>query len=101
VYSATKAAVVNLTQALADEWSGDRIRVNCISPSRTATPMRVKAFGAEDESSLVPAAEVARVSAQVLASDGTGQIYDVRLPATDPLSHAPTSTLNVQLETAK
>jgi 2-C-methyl-D-erythritol 4-phosphate cytidylyltransferase len=101
VYSATKAAVVNLTQALADEWSGDRIRVNCISPSRTATPMRTKAFGAEDESSLVPAAEVARVSAQVLASDGTGQIYDVRLPATDPLSHAPTSTLNVQLETAK
>ncbi len=97
VYSATKAAVVNLTQALADEWGEDHIRVNCISPSRTATPMRVKAFGVEDESSLVPAAEVARVSAQVLASDGTGQIFDVRLPATDPLNvqlHAP-------LETAK
>ncbi|WP_159801762.1 bifunctional cytidylyltransferase/SDR family oxidoreductase [Arthrobacter zhaoguopingii] len=93
VYSATKAAVVNLTQALADEWGEDRVRVNCISPSRTATPMRVKAFGVEDEHSLVQAGEVARVSAQVLASDLTGQVFDVRLPATDPL--------HVPLETAK
>ncbi|MFJ6002964.1 SDR family NAD(P)-dependent oxidoreductase [Arthrobacter sp. NPDC092385] len=85
VYSATKAALVNLTQALADEWSGDSIRVNCISPSRTATPMREKAFGHEDEATLVQAADVARVSAQVLASDITGQVFDVRLQQVDPL----------------
>jgi 2-C-methyl-D-erythritol 4-phosphate cytidylyltransferase len=86
VYSATKAALVNLTQALADEWSCDSIRVNCISPSRTATPMREKAFGHEDEHTLVQAADVARVSAQVLASDITGQVFDVRLPQVDPLA---------------
>ncbi|MBG6217927.1 2-C-methyl-D-erythritol 4-phosphate cytidylyltransferase [Arthrobacter sp. CAN_A6] len=85
VYSATKAALVNLTQALADEWSADRIRVNCISPSRTATPMREKAFGVEEKNTLVQAATVARSSLQVLASDSTGQVFDVRLPQTDPL----------------
>ena len=93
VYSATKAALVNLTQALADEWGPDSVRVNCISPSRTATPMRVKAFGHEDGQTLVQAAEVARVSAQVLASDVTGQVFDIRLPQVDPLQ--------VQLERAR
>jgi ribitol-5-phosphate 2-dehydrogenase (NADP+) / D-ribitol-5-phosphate cytidylyltransferase len=86
VYSATKAAIVNLTQALADEWSADGIRVNCISPSRTATPMRTRAFGAELEGSLLPAAAVADASVQVLASAMTGQVVDVRLPYTDTTS---------------
>ena len=40
LYSSTKAAVVNLTQALADEWSDDGVRVNVINPERTGTPMR-------------------------------------------------------------
>lgn len=86
VYSATKAAIVNLTQALADEWSSDGIRVNCISPSRTATPMRTRAFGAEADGSLLPAAAVAAASRQVLASRMTGQVVDVRLPYADPAS---------------
>lgn len=84
VYSATKAAVVNLTQALADEWAGVGIRVNCVSPSRTATPMRTRAFGVEQESSLVQASAVAKVSVRVLSSTSTGQVFDVRLPETDP-----------------
>jgi 2-C-methyl-D-erythritol 4-phosphate cytidylyltransferase len=84
VYSATKAAIVNLTQALADEWSPDGIRVNCISPSRTATPMRTRAFGEEEQGSLLPAAAVAGTCVSVLASDMTGQVIDVRLPYTDP-----------------
>jgi ribitol-5-phosphate 2-dehydrogenase (NADP+) / D-ribitol-5-phosphate cytidylyltransferase len=85
VYSATKAAIVNLTQALADEWGEDCIRVNCVSPSRTATPMRTKAFGAEEAESLLQAATVAAASLRVLESDMTGQVIDVRLPRTDPL----------------
>jgi 2-C-methyl-D-erythritol 4-phosphate cytidylyltransferase len=84
VYSATKAAIVNLTQSLADEWSADGIRVNCISPSRTATPMRTKAFGVEKEGSLLPATAVAVANLEVLVSGMTGQVVDVRLPYSDP-----------------
>ena len=39
-YSASKAAVVNLAQGLAEEWAHDGIRVNAVSPERTDTPMR-------------------------------------------------------------
>lgn len=84
VYSSTKAAIVNLTQALADEWSSAGVRVNCISPARTATPMRINAFGSEDESTLLSSAHVAWASAQVLASSMSGQIFDIRQPKKDP-----------------
>jgi 2-C-methyl-D-erythritol 4-phosphate cytidylyltransferase len=83
LYSSTKAAVVNLTQALADEWAGDGVRVNCINPERTATPMRAKAFGQEPADSLLESEAVARTSLDVLVSDFTGHVIDVRreLPA--------------------
>jgi NAD(P)-dependent dehydrogenase (short-subunit alcohol dehydrogenase family) len=78
LYSSAKAAVVNLTQALADEWAGSGIRVNCINPERTATPMRVKAFGDEPPGTLLASAEVARRSLTVLMSGQTGHVIDVR-----------------------
>ena len=83
LYSSAKAATVNLTQALADEWAGDRVRVNCINPERTATPMRAKAFGQEPADSLLESEAVARTSLDVLVSDFTGHVIDVRreLPA--------------------
>jgi 2-C-methyl-D-erythritol 4-phosphate cytidylyltransferase len=79
VYSATKAAVVNLAQALAEEWHGDAIRVNCINPARTNTPMRTHAFGPESAASLLEASTVADAVAAVLRSEGSGHVYDVRL----------------------
>ncbi|MFD6419836.1 D-ribitol-5-phosphate cytidylyltransferase [Streptomyces sp. NPDC060194] len=78
LYSSTKAAMVNLTQALADEWAGEGIRVNCINPERTATPMRTKAFGTEPEGSLLSSEAVARTSLDVLLSEMTGHVIDVR-----------------------
>ena len=39
--------IVNLTQALADEWASSGVRVNCVNPERTGTPMRTKAFSEE------------------------------------------------------
>ncbi|SDY79515.1 2-C-methyl-D-erythritol 4-phosphate cytidylyltransferase [Modestobacter sp. DSM 44400] len=78
LYSSAKAAVVNLTQALADEWAGDGIRVNCVNPERTATPMRTKAFGEEPEGSLLTSESVAETSLGVLVSPWTGHIVDVR-----------------------
>ncbi len=79
IYSSSKAAVVNLTQALADEWSQDGIKVNCINPERTATPMRTKAFGVEPDGSLLSSVAVALTSLDVILSDDlTGQVVDVR-----------------------
>ncbi|MEV4544204.1 bifunctional cytidylyltransferase/SDR family oxidoreductase [Micromonospora echinaurantiaca] len=78
LYSSTKAALVNLTQALADEWAEFGVRVNCVNPERTATPMRTKAFGEEPEHTLLAAETVARASLDVLISDLTGQVIDVR-----------------------
>ncbi|MFJ5528999.1 D-ribitol-5-phosphate cytidylyltransferase [Streptomyces sp. NPDC093261] len=78
LYSSTKAAMVNLTQALSDEWAADGIRVNCINPERTATPMRTKAFGREPAGTLLSSEAVARASLDVLVSELTGHVIDVR-----------------------
>ncbi|MBB1198990.1 SDR family NAD(P)-dependent oxidoreductase [Enterobacteriaceae bacterium 89] len=78
LYSSAKAAVVNLTQALAEEWIEDNVRVNCINPERTATPMRVRNFGTEPADSLLSAREVAMKSLEILGADRTGIILDIR-----------------------
>jgi 2-C-methyl-D-erythritol 4-phosphate cytidylyltransferase len=83
LYSSAKAATVNLTQALADEWAADKVRVNCINPERTATPMRTKAFGVEPAGSLLESEVVARASLDVMISDLTGHVVDIRKD--DPL----------------
>ncbi len=77
LYSSAKAAVVNLTQALADEWAGE-VRVNCVNPERTGTPMRTKAFGEEPQGTLLSSMEVARQSLDVLLAEQTGHIIDIR-----------------------
>jgi len=86
LYSSAKAATVNLTQALADEWADSGVRVNCVNPERTGTPMRTQAFGDEPPGTLLTSDSVARASVDVLLSDGTGHIIDLRL--VDPLSPA-------------
>lgn len=78
LYSSTKAAAVNFTQAIAEEWKDFGIRVNCINPERTKTPMRVKNFGKEPEDSLLSSEEVAQVSVRTLLSDFTGQIVYIK-----------------------
>jgi ribitol-5-phosphate 2-dehydrogenase (NADP+) / D-ribitol-5-phosphate cytidylyltransferase len=78
LYSSAKAAVVNLTQALADEWAESGVTVNCVNPERTGTPMRTKAFGEEPADSLLDSRSVAKASIDVLLSDGTGHVLDLR-----------------------
>jgi len=78
LYSSAKAATVNLTQALADEWAASGVRVNCVNPERTKTPMRSRAFGVEPESSLLESAAVARACLDTLLSGLTGHVIDVR-----------------------
>jgi ribitol-5-phosphate 2-dehydrogenase (NADP+) / D-ribitol-5-phosphate cytidylyltransferase len=90
LYSSAKAAVVNLTQALADEWGESGVRVNCVNPERTGTPMRTKAFGEEPADSLLESLSVAAASLDVMLSTGTGHVLDLR--KLDPMveSIAPT-----------
>lgn len=78
LYSATKAAIVNFVQAVAEEWHIFGIRVNCINPERTKTPMRVQNFGNEPEGTLLPAKDVAVASLNTICSEATGEVIDVR-----------------------
>ena len=78
IYSATKAAIVNLVQALSEEWSPWKIRSNCINPERTKTPMRRKNFGIEPDDTLLSAEAVGIASVNTLVSALTGEVIDVR-----------------------
>ena len=77
-YSASKAAVVNLAQGLAEEWSTDGIRVNAVSPERTDTPMRRRAFPDESPEGMLTMDEVAQATMRLLSSDLTGQVIDIK-----------------------
>lgn len=79
LYSSTKAAVVNFVQAIAEEWDEYDIRINCINPQRTKTPMRVANFGIEPEDSLLKSGEVAEIALKTLLSEFTGEVVDIKL----------------------
>ena len=80
LYSSSKAAIVNFTQALSEEFSvKDNIRINCINPQRTLTPMRTSNFGTEDPKTLLTSESVAYASINTLISKITGQIIDIKL----------------------
>jgi NAD(P)-dependent dehydrogenase (short-subunit alcohol dehydrogenase family) len=49
IYSAAKAAVVNLTRSVALELAEHNIRVNCICPGAIATPLLARVAGNADE----------------------------------------------------
>jgi 2-C-methyl-D-erythritol 4-phosphate cytidylyltransferase len=78
VYSATKAAVVNLVQGLAQEYHSFGVRINAINPERTATPMRTENFGNEPASELLDADTVAVATLSAMLSDASGEVIDVR-----------------------
>jgi ribitol-5-phosphate 2-dehydrogenase (NADP+) / D-ribitol-5-phosphate cytidylyltransferase len=76
-YSASKAAIVNMTQGLADEWQNDGIRVNCIVPGRTDTEMRRSNFYNEDTTNLLSPFEVALTTVKLLNANNSGMIIRV------------------------
>jgi len=78
IYSSTKAAMVNLVQALSEEWSKDGIKINAICPERTATPMRFENFGKEPPETLLDPYYVAKMTLSVLLSNVTGQVIEIR-----------------------
>ena len=76
-YSSSKAAVVNLTQALAEESAPDNIRVNCIVPRRANTPMRRAAFPLEDSKLLIHPNDVSLGVLELLKTSTSGMISHV------------------------
>jgi 2-C-methyl-D-erythritol 4-phosphate cytidylyltransferase len=77
IYAATKAAIVNLTQGLSEEWAVDGIRVNCVIPGRTDTEMRRKNFLGEGQETLYSPYEVALGAAKALCTPMNGQLERV------------------------
>lgn len=77
IYSSLKSAIVNFCQAISDEWSPYGVRINCINPERTKTPMRTRNFGVEDDATLLSVDVVAKHSLMVLLSKFTGQVINV------------------------
>jgi NAD(P)-dependent dehydrogenase (short-subunit alcohol dehydrogenase family) len=67
-YTASKAAVIGLTQAMAVDHGKDHIRVNCICPGPMYTPM----VYARGNTRMSDGARATRAKASVLKIEGTG-----------------------------
>lgn len=78
IYSSCKAAIVNFTQALAEEWHAHGIKVNVINPERTATPMRTANFGNESPDTLLQSIKVAEFTLSAMTFEHTGQVYSIK-----------------------
>jgi 2-C-methyl-D-erythritol 4-phosphate cytidylyltransferase len=76
-YSASKAAIVNMTQGLSDEWAEAGVRVNCLVPGRTDTAMRRSNFAEEAEQTLLNPFQVALSACKLLSSELTGMVVRV------------------------
>lgn len=68
-YGASKAAVVSLSQTLAEELAGSGIKIYTISPGRTATELRRKLAPDEDPSTIMQPEQVARVISTLMRDD--------------------------------
>lgn len=79
VYSASKSAVVHLTESMAAELKGEGINVNCILPSTIDTPANRRAMPEADYSSWVKPQAIAEVIL-FLASDSASPLHGVAVP---------------------
>jgi glucose 1-dehydrogenase len=68
-YSATKAALIMLTRQLAQEWAGEGIRVNCVSPGLVRTPLTQAVYDRPEarrsREALVPLQRIGEAGADV------------------------------------
>jgi NAD(P)-dependent dehydrogenase (short-subunit alcohol dehydrogenase family) len=71
-YSATKSAVLRLTESLADELRGDHIRVNAVLPTTIDTPQNRASMPGADMSRWVQPSEVAEAMSFLLSNAASG-----------------------------
>lgn len=79
VYSAAKASVLRIAEAIAEEQRDNGIACNCIMPSTIDTPQNRAAMPDEDHSRWVTPQAIARVAA-FLASADAGPITGAAIP---------------------
>lgn len=83
IYSSTKAAVVNFTQALSEELSS--LKVNSVVPQRTDTDLRRNNFKNEKKETLLSPTFVAERILDILKDDKTtGSIIEIRKTPNKP-----------------
>jgi short-subunit dehydrogenase len=76
VYCATKSAVNLFTQAIAKEFTGENIKINCICPQNIATPENLgKSY--LDKNKLIPTEKVIKAIEKVLRSKCSGRLIPV------------------------
>ncbi|WP_448214048.1 YciK family oxidoreductase [Colwellia sp. MEBiC06753] len=80
-YSMSKFATESMTQLIADEYEGTNLRTNAINPGATKTPMRAKAYPAEDASKLATAEQIMPLYVYLMSDDSievNGQILNAQ-----------------------
>ncbi len=68
-------------QVIADEYEDSTLRVNAINPGATATPMRSKAYPAEDQTSLASAEQIMPLYVYLMSDDSktvNGQVLNAQ-----------------------
>jgi len=78
-YSASKSAVIRITESLAAELKTTRINVNCVLPGIIDTPQNREAIPKADHSRWVKPASIAEVIL-FLASDAARDVFGIALP---------------------
>ena len=68
-YASSKAALVSMSNTLAEELAEYRIKVYCVSPGRCATELRRKLAPSEDPSTIMQPHEVGRIICNLVAAD--------------------------------
>ena len=79
-YAMTKAAMVHMTEALACEWAGYKIRVNCVAPWMVRTPM-LEAAVAKDPTALDAAMSATPYGCLGEPADTAGAVSFLCMPA--------------------
>lgn len=69
-YAASKAALVNFSNTMAEELQPDKISVHCIAPGRTATDLRRLLSPDEDPGTIMQPESVARIVRFLVTEDG-------------------------------
>jgi NAD(P)-dependent dehydrogenase (short-subunit alcohol dehydrogenase family) len=80
-YAASKAALIRLTESIAEEYRGDGITANCVLPSVIDTPQNREAMPKADTSTWVAPEAIARLIA-FLVSPAGGVVTGAAIPAT-------------------